>query len=568
MTRIFLGLWVLAPVGCGSTVTPLGDAGFESHEAGFAITGPSTLRTHELGVSDRVFVALTTKPVSDVSLHVAVTDGSEGAVSVRTLTFTQANWDTPRRVEVTGVAEAGLDGDVEHELRLTVVSDDPAYSHREIESIPILNEDFVVERVSVPAPHFDATGHRGAGETAISNGGRQVAFETYATLAPEDTHADVQDVYVHDRDTGKTELLSAYTDGPWDARQHGFIAGKEPAITPDGRYVSFISPAPLDRDIRNADEWRFDIYVSDRYAPNVAVERVTQEDRAPRRAALSADGRFVAFGGYSDSSSRSSHIPLRFDRLTGTVEEGVEKSPTRQLPVATAGPAISSDGTTLLFTSISRRLVPGVGQEPPTLQVFYETGFVDFNANDDARIFWPSTARDLDSRSALSHDGKTLSFSSDGQLVVADMRPDPYVTRWIGPGQWASLSSDGRFMAFQSEEDFLGTRRAGDEPVQHVYVVDLKAERIAVASLDDRGKALGARSSYPALSPDGAAISFSTASDDVVAGDDNGVADAFVVELDAGFWHRASELPLRLVAQTQDGGWAPIETQNPGPIPR
>ncbi len=560
MNRLVAGLLVLGPCGCGSTVTPLGDAGLVSAESGFEISGPATLRTHELGVSDTIFVALSAKPIADVVLSLSLTDESEGALSVGSLRFTPLNWKTPQRVQVTGVSEAGLDGDVEHELHLSILSNASGYSLPDIEPIPIVNEDFVIERVSVPAPDFVAYGHRGTGVTALSNGGRQVVFETGAALVAEDENDDVQDVYIHDRDAGVTELVSAYTGGGWDMARPGWVAGKDPAITPDGRHVSFISSAPLGQEVGAPGEWTLDIYVSDRHASDQPVERVTDVDRAPRQTALSANGRFIAFGGYSDSfSSDSSHLPLRYDRLTGTIDEGFARTSSKQLPVTTTGPAISADGTTMLFTYISRRMIPGVGQSAPTFEDFYETGLVDFNADAAAepQVFWPSEPKDLNSRNALSEDGATLAFSSDGNLVVANMDRVPYVTRMIGPGRWASLSSDGRYLAFQSGEDYLNNRSASAPEVQQVFVADLLERTIAQASLDDRGNAASAESLYPTIAPDGTAVSFSAASDDLVADDDNGIRDAFVVELDDGFWHTAVELPYYLIAPTGDG-WARV----------
>jgi Tol biopolymer transport system component len=612
MNRLLAGFLVAAPpaylscLACGSTVTPMGSVGVASSEAGFAINADEVLRTHELGLSDTFSVALDARPSSDVTLNLALADEGEGTLNVKSLTFTSDDWETPRLVRIFGVAESGLDGDVEYELTFTVESRDPEYARQQIDPLTVINEDFVVERVSVPAPSFKAPvagpipeplpgplgepARTGSRQSVPSNGGRYVVFETSAVLAANDTHRGVQDVYIHDRDTGSTTLLSAYTRAAWDTDEHGLVAGRDPAITPDGRYVSFISPAPLtdepdepdeSDEPDEPDEWTFDIYVSDRHTPNEALERITDEDRAPRQTALSADGRFVAFGGRprldapesesgesgESGESESPHAPLRYDRDTRKLDEGLANTPGEYVSIDTTGPALSADGKTMLFTYIGAQSVPGLGQASPVLQHHYKTGLVTMDGTDVDQTFWPSTLRDVESRNALSQDGKQLAFSSNGNVVVVG--PDPDVTRLIGPGQWASLSADGRYLAFQSDNDYLN-RRADEEPAfTQVYVVDLEKGKIALACLDDVGNPATAESTYPSLSPDGTAISFSAASDNLVADDHNGITDAFVVELDAGFWNTASDFTLKQITVNADGGVTIDEDVKPGDqIPR
>jgi len=558
---------------CGSTVTPLGSANLpETAEGGFALSAPSVLRTHELGMSDTFSVALTVRPEADVTLRLALSDETEGTLSKTALTFTPDDWETRRMVRVTGAAEAGLDGDVEYDVEFVVESDAPGYRDLELESLPALNEDFVIERVSVPADAFDASGTRGSGQTALSDGGREVVFETFASLTSDDTNHDVQDVYVHDRDTGTTRLLSAYDGGVWDTDAHDSIAARDPAITPDGRHVSFISPAPLTAEEEHSDEWTFDIYISDLQSPELALERVTSEDHSPRQTALSADGRFIAFGGNPDSlQSETPHAPLRYDRSTGEIDDGLSNAPTDYEPVNTTALAISADGKTILFTYVSRQLLPGAGGSPPTPVPHVHTAVVTLDADGGAtnagQKFWPSTPLDVESRNALSHDGQVLAFSLSGEIVVVGANREH--VRLIGKGQWTSLSADGRYLAFQSDADFLNTRPDGAPELQQVYVVDLHEEKIASACLDELGNAIHTRCVFPTMASDGTAVSFSAASDRLVGGDDNGITDAFVVELDEGFWNTATNFALQPVIATAAGRTALDEDLNPGDqVPR
>lgn len=536
-----------------------------SSPAGFEISSSQTLRTHELGVSDEFTVVLTAEPEADVVVSLSLTDETEGTLNVDRLRFTPTNWGMRQVVRVTGVAEAGFDGDIEHELRMEVHSSDAAYAGIAIEPLLVTNEDFVVERVSVRAPNSGTSGRAGTLKTAVSDGGRQVVFESLDALVPEDTNG-VEDVYLRDRDSGTTELLSNHRYGVWDEDLHGPTSGSDPAISADGRYVSFIAPAPPDRraDGRFAPgAWAQHVFVSDRHALHQPAARITEASAYPRQTALSADGRFVAFGGYSESfSPHSSRQPLRHDRLTGKTDEGITRVRFEEVPVETPGPAISADGSTILFVYLSMHVC--LDDEASYVDddaLLYTTGLVEFDSGTGMQMFWSSTRADLYSKPALSGNGKTAVFSSNGDLIVVDLDAEPSVTRIVGRGESASLSSDGRFLTFQSDADFMETRGPNAAAILEVYVVDLHDEVIAKAHLDDLGRPVNEASAYGAISADGTAVSFSAGAGADTFGDPE--YDAFVVELDAGFWHTAVDFPMIAIAPEGSGWVRSGELDNP-----
>ena len=150
------------------------------------------------------------------------------------------------------------------------------------------------ERTSV-----DSAGHQadnGSYRPSISGDGRYVAFESDArNLVPGD--ANTRDIYVHDRETGVTELVSVDSAGVqapdycWDA-----------SISADGRYVAFASYGYLVADDTNRLR---DVYVRDRVAGT--TERVsvssdgTQGDGTSYFPAISADGRYIAFESFASN---------------------------------------------------------------------------------------------------------------------------------------------------------------------------------------------------------------------------------------------------------------------------
>ncbi|MDX1679244.1 MAG: InlB B-repeat-containing protein [Akkermansiaceae bacterium] len=73
-----------------------------------AISGDTT----EAGGTATFTVVLNTQPTAEVTIGLSSSDTSEGLPSPASLTFTDANWDTPQSVTVTGQDDAVADGDV------------------------------------------------------------------------------------------------------------------------------------------------------------------------------------------------------------------------------------------------------------------------------------------------------------------------------------------------------------------------------------------------------------------------------------------------------------------------
>jgi Tol biopolymer transport system component len=107
------------------------------------------------------------------------------------------------------------------------------------------------ERVSVSSAGAEAD--RGSGSYEISANGRFVAFSSQAgNLARGDAHR-AHDVFVHDRRTGRTRLVSVSRQ----PQQSRYSLG--PAISADGRFVAFYSESAklVERDTNR----RLDVFV-------------------------------------------------------------------------------------------------------------------------------------------------------------------------------------------------------------------------------------------------------------------------------------------------------------------
>ena len=152
------------------------------------------------------------------------------------------------------------------------------------------------ERVSVASDGTQGDGCSGIG--FLSADGRYVAFASQAAnLVAGDTNA-VQDVFVHDRDTGETLRVSVASDG---TEADGSVY--DPLISADGRYAFFSSCATsLVADDTNAapDVFVHDLETGQTQLVSTASDG-TQGNACSAYPAISGDARYVAF--YSQAST-------------------------------------------------------------------------------------------------------------------------------------------------------------------------------------------------------------------------------------------------------------------------
>ncbi len=147
------------------------------------------------------------------------------------------------------------------------------------------------ERVSVDSSETQANGSS-SGATSISSDGRYVAFVSSASnLVADDTNA-TDDIFVRDRETGTTELVSMDGSG---TQANG--ASSAPSISSDGRFVAFRSVASdLVEDDTNG---HLDVFVRDLQTDTTQRVNVgssgTQANQDSGSPSISSDGRFIAF---------------------------------------------------------------------------------------------------------------------------------------------------------------------------------------------------------------------------------------------------------------------------------
>jgi hypothetical protein len=131
-----------------------------------------------------------------------------------------------------------------------------------------------------------------AQDPAISADGTVVAFASHASdvVVGDANHTD--DVFVHDRATGVTSRVSVASDGT-----EADLWSLDPALSADGRFVAFWSGAS--NLVAGDTNGSFDVFVHDRSTGVTSRASVAsggaQADGYSARPAISADGRFVTF---------------------------------------------------------------------------------------------------------------------------------------------------------------------------------------------------------------------------------------------------------------------------------
>ena len=197
---------------------------------------------------------------------------------------------------------------------------------------------------------------------SISADGRYVAFSSGAktlSLFPDNNHAD--DVFVHDRLTGRTDRISVGPDG-----NEGNSASRTATISADGRYVAFESTAsnlvagdtggPIDTDI-----FLYDRVTRTTTQVNLGPDGLSDSGTpGQERTTLSADGRYIAFVSGEDKlvtgDTNSSWDVFVRDRVTATTTRVSVADDGSQSDGYSYSPSISADGHHVAFTTSATNL--------------------------------------------------------------------------------------------------------------------------------------------------------------------------------------------------------------------
>jgi Tol biopolymer transport system component len=382
----------------------------------------------------------------------------------------------------------------------------------------------------------------------VSRNGRLVAFVSEATDIVTDDDNESADVFVRNRHTSRTTLVSAAPDGTVGSSQGG-----SPSISADGRYVAFSSFA---EDLVTGDtNLANDVFVRDLLQGTTTLVSVDMmggsADSGSGEPSISADGRYVAFQSAATDLVDGEDSPATNDVFVRDLVLGL----TTAVSVDVNGeapdgpsfaPAISADGQRIAFWSSASDLVVADGNGFDDVFVYdVATESTQRVSVDLAGADSDQTSRDPD----LSADGTHVAFSSrandlvegdtDGFVIdvfVRDLETGTTVRASVDAqggdpsdnSEGPTLNADGSVVAFFSRaKDLVGARQRDDVP--DVFVRDLRADRTKILSRDLAGKAPDDASSWPVITQTGRVVAFESQASDLVANDANLSSDAFVV---------------------------------------
>lgn len=342
-----------------------------------------------------------------------------------------------------------------------------------------------------------------------------------------------RDVYLRDLDKQKTRLVSRASDG--DAADDD--SGDDPAISGNGRFVAFST------DATNLPGGEGGVFVHDlakRKTKLVSVD--SQGDPAGGGSAdqpvLSAGGRLVSFEADDDDlpgadGTRDAYVHDRRSGKTSLISKATDGTPVDT--DSSTDPAISGSGRFVVFDSDSD-VLPG---DDGTTEVFVRdrrkgtTTLVSRTSGGD-----PAPGL-LGAGGPISSDGRFVAFESSSAALGADSSGSIFLrdrkrktTRLVSEtaeddaaiGTTASVSANGRYVVYEADDDDLpGTNGTTD-----VFRYDRKTRKTILLSRSSSGEVGADDSFYVSISAGGAFVAFTSRADNLSEDDDNAFSNTFV----------------------------------------
>ncbi len=340
-------------------------------------------------------------------------------------------------------------------------------------------------RVNLTSGGDQATGS--SENAAISRGGRYVAFQSKASnLVPGDTNGS-RDIFVHDTRTGVTSRVSVSSAGAQSNGHSYFVA-----MSDDGRYVAFDSVASnLVPDDTNG---RRDIFVHDRETGQTTRASVSSEglqgNSETLAFSLSGNGRYVAF-----ESAASNLVPDDTNGRRDIFVHDLQTGITRRVNISSSGAQANNSSEN-----------PSLSYDRYVAFESHAWNLVDNDLNRVRDIFVHDLQTGITRRASVSSAGVEANQAS----------------------AYASMSSDGRYVAFRSNASNLAPGATGG--LGHIYVHDLWSGATSLVITDPVGRHSDSSQNFiPRLSGDGLHLAFESDTATLVPDDTNGVVDVFVI---------------------------------------
>ncbi|MEQ9642676.1 MAG: hypothetical protein RIM84_21810 [Alphaproteobacteria bacterium] len=363
-------------------------------------------------------------------------------------------------------------------------------------------------------------------------------------------------------------------------------ANTAPSLSADGRYVAFVSAAGNHITIDN--NATFDVFLRDVMTATTVRASLSFSGTDPNDVSgdpwVSGDGRFVAYDSPATNIDSRADAPSSdifvFNRLSNlTSLQSIVAATGNSPDLDSTRPALSADGQVILFQTRAPNLyLPAEGATETDLDIVR----IDLTAGTTTRLAKALNDAEPDAdlmNPFVAGAGLVAGFESQAsnlvangpdnaagptQLYVVDSRDGAtsLVSRGTdnmagdGASTGASLSSDGRYVAFQS----AATNLIDDDGNGFIdaFVLDRATggiERVSVSSDGDEADGLAANSTSVSISGNGRWVAFASTAGNLVTADFNNASDVFVHD-------RRSDTTV-LVSLSQSGSQANGDSTQP-----
>ncbi len=385
-----------------------------------------------------------------------------------------------------------------------------------------------------------------------SRNGRFVVFQSADThLVPSPAISGAfTHVYLVDRQAGTIELISKAYDG-LEAQGNS----TQPAVSADGRYVTFASTAPVGYDFNplnppnggltsvcyddvcdvNKSYAGVHIFVRDRLANETKlISQVTLPVQVP---VLNADGSQGTEDDPDHPGEKRPKVTVVTKRIAAHIVSGAAAT--------SSNPVINADGRYIAYDTDADNLagvVPIITYTGPIRGTDYNvgpvtdgiivTGDLQFSIYEPAGFYVDGPYRNQNVRDVYVRDGKDFS-NALMSLGCKYHAPEGCDVRGLVDSINPGISDDGTFVTFQSAHPFITLDFNG---VSDIFLVQRSQLNGEVSVLDrvsnntTRILAANGGSSDVSMNGDGRFIAFQSAANDLVSTDTNGKADVFVYD--------------------------------------
>lgn len=444
----------------------------------------------------------------------------------------------------------------------------------------LMAADFtVVDRVNVGTGGAEANAM--AENAMISSNGRFIVFNSTATNLVAGDNNGVSDVFVMDCQTGVTELISVNDNG-----EQGNQGSFEAAITPDGRFVVFRSMATNLGGSGNTTTG--EIYVRDRNTDQTfkISDTFTFGGVGGFAPAISSNGRYVTYLSATNDGVNQATQVYRFDRTGGRTDVVTFADPL--FGNGNSGQPVVSTSGDVFFHSQASDLVSGDNNGVSDI-FMWEAGAV----GQPGTITRIASGNGGSFNAQISSDGRFLVFESDATNLVAgdtNGQRDVFLLTTAngnitlvststagddanGASTNASVSDNGRIVVFASAASNLAN---GDDNGQvDIFLRDVQAGTTKLLSANAAGDEGNAASTMPDISGDGSTIVFQSNATNLIASDTNGATDVFGVSsqftaingVDLRAQITDARLPAALIGGQDARGSVRVDVSNIGSTP-